>query len=65
MNQNNSVFHYSKNYGSLMHVTRSKAAVNMVDLTCLLGDTYHLNKIDVLRGHNWVHFARRPQCTLP
>ena len=31
-----SIFHYSKNYGSLTHETRIKDAVNMGDLICLL-----------------------------
>ena len=31
-----SIFHYSKNYGSLMHETIIKHAVNTEDLICLL-----------------------------
>ena len=30
------IFRYSRNYGSLTHETRTKDAVNMKDLTCLL-----------------------------
>ena len=31
MNQNTSIFHYYKNYGSLTRVTRLKVALNMAD----------------------------------
>ena len=31
-----SILHHSKNYGSLTRETRSKVAINMEDLTCLL-----------------------------
>ena len=38
-----SIFHYSKNYGSLTHETRTKDAVNMRDLICLLATVRTLN----------------------
>ena len=40
MNQKTStIFHYSKNYGSLTSVTMLQNAVNIADPTCLFGDS--------------------------
>ena len=38
-----SIFHYSKNYGSLTHETRIKDSVNMEVLICLLATVRTLN----------------------
>ena len=41
-----SIFRYSKNYGSLTHETRTKDAVNMGDLICILATVRTLKQIE-------------------
>ena len=45
MDQKTSIFHYSKNYGSLTRETRFKVAINTADPTCPFGDRSYITRV--------------------